>query len=85
MRVTLALACLLVSVTTANAQQPTDSQTIAVAPWTIATTYKADKFENCTMTRTADGLGVAFVRDQEGLLLSIVNLFRSCQCRSEPS
>jgi hypothetical protein len=55
----------------ALAQQPLDSQTVVVGPWTIETTYKAEKFENCTMTRSADGLGVMFVRNQEGLLLSV--------------
>ncbi len=44
---------------------------LLLAPWTIATTYKADKFENCTMARTATGLGIAFVRNPDGLLLSI--------------
>jgi len=55
----------------AFAQQSLDTQTVIVGPWTIATTYKADKFENCTMTRTATGLGVAFVRNPDGLLLAV--------------
>ena len=38
-------------------------------PWNIATTYKGDKFDYCTMTRSASGLGVTFVRNQDGLLL----------------
>jgi hypothetical protein len=71
MRVILALACLPILGAPAFAQQPLDLQTVAVGPWTIATTYKADKFENCTMTRSADGLGVVFVRNQDGLLLSL--------------
>lgn len=71
MRVILALACLPMLGAPVLAQQPLDLQTVAVGPWAIATTYKADKFENCTMTRSADGLGVVFVRNQDGLLLSL--------------
>jgi hypothetical protein len=71
MRATIAFACLAILGEPALAQQPLDTQTLAVGPWTIATTYKADKFESCTMTRSSDGLGIMFVRDQEGLLLSL--------------
>ncbi len=71
MRAILAFACLSILAKPALAQQPPDIQPVAVGPWTIATTYKADKFENCTMTRSVDGLGVVFVRNQEGLLLSL--------------
>lgn len=72
MRAILAFACLsIVGGGQAFAQQPPDIQAVAVGPWTIATTYKGDKFENCTMTRTANGLGVVFVRNQDGLLLSL--------------
>ncbi len=48
--------------TPALAQQQTDAQSVAVGPWTIATTYKADKFENCTMTRSVADLRAVFVR-----------------------
>lgn len=51
--------------------QSLDAQTIVVGPWTIATTYKGDRFEDCTMARTATGLEVVFVRNQDGLLLAI--------------
>ena len=71
MRATIAFACLSILVKPALAQQPLDIQALAVGPWTIATTYKADKFDNCTMTRSSDGLGIVFVRNQEGLLLSL--------------
>jgi hypothetical protein len=52
--------------TCAAAQQ---SQVVVMGPWTIATSYKADKFENCTMNRSVGELGVSFVRAQDGLLL----------------
>ena len=71
MRAVLAFACLSVLTKSALAQQPPDIQPVIVGPWSIATTYKADKFENCTMTRSVDGLGVVFVRNQQGLLLSL--------------
>src|SRR5262245_45152002 len=48
--------------------EPRDYQTVTIGPWAIATTYKADKFESCTMSRSAGELGIAFVRDQDGLM-----------------
>ncbi|MCA6112224.1 hypothetical protein [Bradyrhizobium cenepequi] len=71
MRAILAFACLSILAKQALAQQSLDAQTVVIGPWTIATTYKADKFENCTMTRSSEGLGIVFVRNQEGLLLSL--------------
>ena len=62
--VTLCLGTSLI--TCAAAQQ---SQVVVVGPWTIATSYKADKFDNCTMNRSVGELGVSFVRAQDGLLL----------------
>jgi hypothetical protein len=73
MRTTTALLCmsLVISlvISSARAQQPQDSQTVDVGPWNIATTYKADKFDNCIMTRSVAGLGISFVRTQDGLVL----------------
>jgi hypothetical protein len=43
--------------------------TVTVGPWTIATAYKADKFDSCTMNRSADGLGIIFVLTRDGLSL----------------
>ncbi|MGA7334934.1 MAG: hypothetical protein WBX77_24865 [Pseudolabrys sp.] len=47
--------------------QPRDNQTVAMGPWAIATIYKADKLESCTMSRPAGELGITFVRTQDGL------------------
>jgi hypothetical protein len=69
MRMEASLVCLGFLTSTALAQQPQEGQTVAVGPWSIATTYKADKFDNCTMSRSASGLGISFVRNQDGLLL----------------
>ena len=71
MRVLLASACISLLTSPVSAQRSLDTQTVVVGPWTIATTYKADKFENCTMARTATGLGISFVRNPDGLLLEI--------------
>jgi hypothetical protein len=49
--------------------QSRDSQTVSIGPWAIATHYKTDKFESCTMTRSAGELGITFVRAQDGLLV----------------
>ena len=46
-----------------------EEQAITMGPWTIATSYIGDKFDNCSMNRTAGELGITFVRDQDGLLL----------------
>jgi hypothetical protein len=70
MQALLALAGIVMFAGTALAQS-LDTQTVVVGPWTIATTYKGDKFENCTMARTATGLEFVFIRDQDGLLLAI--------------
>ena len=40
-----------------------------MGPWAIATTYKGDKFDNCTMSRSAESVGSIFVRNRDGLLL----------------
>lgn len=72
MRTSFALAFMSLSllITCGIAQsQPQDEQTLKVGPWTIATTYKADKFDNCTMSSSAEELGITFVRNQDGLLL----------------
>ena len=71
MRVVLAVAGISMLLHPAFAQQSLDTQTVVVGPWTIATTYKADKFENCTMARTTTGFGIAFVRNPDGLLLAV--------------
>lgn len=55
----------------AFAQEASDSQTVTVGDWMIATTYEADRFENCTMTRSVDDLNVTFLRNREGLVLSL--------------
>src|SRR4029077_17634475 len=69
MRTTASLVCLSILSSSAIAQQQQESQAVTVGPWNIATTYKGDKFDYCTMTRSASGLGVTFVRNQDGLLL----------------
>jgi hypothetical protein len=46
-------------------------QTVTVGPWTIGTTFKADKFDSCSMSRSAEGLDITFLRTSDGLLLSL--------------
>jgi hypothetical protein len=48
-----------------------EDQAITVGPWTIATSSRGDKFDNCTMSRSTNDLDVSFVRDQDGLLLHV--------------
>ena len=71
MRTTLPFACLVLLMSPALGQQSQERQTVNVGPWSIVTTYKADKFESCTMSRSAPGLGISFIRNQDGLLLNL--------------
>jgi hypothetical protein len=71
MRTTLPFACLVLLMSPALGQQSQERQTVIVGPWSIVTTYKADKFESCTMSRSAPGLGISFIRNQDGLLLNL--------------
>jgi hypothetical protein len=44
-----------------------EEQTVTVGAWTIAASYKGEKFEDCSMRRSADGLGFMFLRAPGGL------------------
>jgi hypothetical protein len=46
-----------------------EEQTVTVGAWTIAVSYKGDKFEDCSMSRSTAELGIAFLRAQDSLLL----------------
>ena len=46
-----------------------EEQTVTVGPWTIADSYKGDRFDSCSMSRSASQLDIAFIRGQDGLLL----------------
>ena len=70
MRTSLTLLFMLLLSTSVSAQpQPRESQSVTVGPWAIATNYKSDKFESCSMSRSTSELGIAFVRAQDGLLV----------------
>jgi hypothetical protein len=71
MRRTVSLVCFLFLLSPAFGQQSQERQTVIVGPWSIATTYKGDKFESCTMSRSTSGLGMSFIRNQDGLLLNL--------------
>jgi hypothetical protein len=58
---------LLLSGTAVSARA--QDQTVPVGPWTIATSFKADKFDSCTMNRSTNDLDITFVRAHDGLLL----------------
>ena len=68
MRTTAALS-VAASLAAASTMAQAAEQTVTVGPWTIAASYKGDKFEDCSMSRSADELGVMFVRAQDGLAL----------------
>jgi hypothetical protein len=49
--------------------RPPENQMVAVGPWAIARTYKANKLESCSMSRSDGELRITFVRAQDGLLV----------------
>jgi hypothetical protein len=53
----------------ATAMAYAKGQTVTVGPWTIAASYKGDKFESCSMSRSTAELDITFLRAQDGLLL----------------
>ena len=53
----------------ASALSYAEEQTVTVGPWTIATSYKGDKFDGCSMSRSTAELDITFLRAQDGLLL----------------
>ena len=44
-------------------------QAVTVGPWTISTSYKADDFDGCAMSRSTEGMDVTFLRTRDSLLL----------------
>lgn len=46
---------------------PSENKAVTVGPWTIGPTYKENKLQSCTMSRSDGGLGIIFVRAQDGL------------------
>jgi hypothetical protein len=68
-RVAVAVAASLATPASAYAGE----RTVKVGPWAITTTYTGDRFEDCSMGRSADELGVMFLRAQDGLALHLVS------------
>ena len=44
-------------------------QTVTIGPWIIKTSHKADDFDGCAMSRSAEGMDVTFLRTRDSLLL----------------
>ncbi|MET0529017.1 MAG: hypothetical protein ABW003_11870 [Microvirga sp.] len=68
MKPSTVLGCAILATSSSAFAQPIE-QTVAIGPWEIATTYKAGKFDSCSMSRTTGDLAVSFVRAEGGLLL----------------
>jgi len=58
-------------IATSAVAEPRDYQTVTISPWAIATNYKTDKFQSCTMSRSAGELGITFERAQNGLVVRL--------------
>lgn len=71
MRTQVAFSPALSSAT--SAMTYAQEQTVTVGPWTIATSYKGDKFDGCSMSRATAELDITFVRTQDGLLLVLAS------------
>src|SRR5262249_15410704 len=70
MRAPVALS-VAASIAAASTMAHAEERTVTVGPWTVAASYKGDTFEDCSMSRPADELGVMFVRAQDGLALML--------------
>jgi hypothetical protein len=46
-----------------------EEQAVTVGPWTISASYKSDNFDGCAMSRSTEGMDIAFLRAPVGLLL----------------
>jgi len=54
------------------AQQAEESKSESIGPWEIEATYKADKFDRCSIRRTLDDdIAVTFIRAGDGLTLML--------------
>jgi hypothetical protein len=42
---------------------------VSIGPWDIATSFRGNTFVHCEMRRTVDGLGITFLRAEDGLAL----------------
>lgn len=51
--------------------QQNPRETVVVGPWSITTTYKANRFENCTMSRTGGEVNASFVLAKDEMLLEL--------------
>ena len=67
MRLLAVTTCLLLSVSPVFAQSSGDK--VAIGPWEIVTSYRGNAFVNCEMRRISEGLGISFLRAQDGLTL----------------
>src|SRR5215475_6306806 len=56
---------------TSAVAEPRDYQTVTIGSWAIATNYKTDRFESCTMSRSSGELGITFERAQDGLVVRL--------------
>ncbi len=65
-----ALTAALLSPATSQAQQAAESKSENIGPWEIEATFKGDKFDRCTISRTLDDeVEVTFIRNGDGLTL----------------
>jgi hypothetical protein len=71
MRTPVALA--LAEPLATSAMAYAEEQTVTVGPWTIAASSKGDKFDGCSMSRSAAELEITFVQAEDGLLLLLAS------------
>jgi hypothetical protein len=46
-------------------------EAVIVGPWSITTKYKANRFENCAMSRTGDEINASFILTKDEMLLEL--------------
>ncbi|MFC7051665.1 hypothetical protein ACFQI3_03070 [Hansschlegelia quercus] len=72
MRLAIAAVIMLTPAFALAAPPASESDSIAIGPWQIEANYRAETFKSCVMSRTTeDGVEVRFVRDADGLLMTL--------------
>jgi hypothetical protein len=67
----LCFACMSALNVSSAVGQPSAKEVILVGPWSITTTYKANRFDNCVMSRTGDEINAGFVLAKDSFLIEL--------------
>ena len=72
MRITASAVGFICCLSLTASGEPSERQSVVIGAWSISTTYHADKFISCAMSRSAqDELEITFLRNHDGLFLTL--------------